>query len=252
MTKFADQLFDDLMREHGPALARATVPAAAKRHLTARPMLLTAGAGGVAVAAAVGTLVAVGGTPAYAVTSHPDGTVTLSVYKASGIAGANSQLHQLGDRVVVVPVRPGCPSIGSLPAPAVPASDISVQVSTSDGGSVTVDAHGIPAGDILVLGFSTIGGQFQYSMQESASQGHATGSGKESATKTTQGQSSGHGPGAVQTFGSGSKLTSGPAPSCVSIPAMPTSGGPGAPGSIVRPGGAPVSGSSAGASVSSS
>src|SRR5215469_5144516 len=102
MTRFADQLFDDLMREHGQALAQTAVPAAPKRHLTARPVLLTAGAGGVAVAAAVGTLVAGGGSPAYAVTTHPDGTVTLAVYKSSGIAGANSKLHELGDRVVVV------------------------------------------------------------------------------------------------------------------------------------------------------
>jgi hypothetical protein len=27
MTKFSDQLFDDLMREHGPALAHTTLPA---------------------------------------------------------------------------------------------------------------------------------------------------------------------------------------------------------------------------------
>ncbi len=88
MTRFADQLFDDLMREHGSALAHVKAPAArqaAPRH--ARPVLLTAGAGGVAVAATVGTLVAGGGTPAYAVTAHPDGTVSLAVYQQSGIAG---------------------------------------------------------------------------------------------------------------------------------------------------------------------
>ena len=156
MTRFADQLFDDLMREHGPALAaRQGARRPRKRHLAARPVLLTAGAGGLAVAAAVGTLVAGGGTPAYAVTTHPDGTVTLAVYQQSGIAGANAKLHQLGDRVVVVPVRPGCPSIDSLPAPGVPAKpDHQCEASASSGGSVTVDAQGVPAGDILVLGFS--------------------------------------------------------------------------------------------------
>src|SRR3984885_11420431 len=145
MTRFADDLFDDLMREHGQALARARVPAPQKRHLTARPVLMTAGAGGLAAAAAVGTLVAAGGgSPAYAVTTHPDGTVTLAVYRESGIAGANVRLHQLGDdRVVVVPVGSGCPSISSLPAPAVQASKLSMQANGSDG-SVTVSAQGVP------------------------------------------------------------------------------------------------------------
>jgi hypothetical protein len=231
MTRFADQLFDDLMREHGAALARTTVPAAPKRHLTARPVLLTAGAGGVAVAAAAGFLVAGGGTPAYAVTTHPDGTVTLAVYQTSGIAGANSKLHELGDRVVVVPVQAGCPSIGSLPVPAVPAKQISVQVSGSSDGSVTVDAQGIPAGDILVLGVSTADGQFKFFPQGSTSQDHSAEAGPSTkaghSTGASQAQAGGSrggsGPGSWMPGPAGiaSRLTSGPAPSCVSIPAGP-------------------------------
>ena len=118
MTRFADELFDDLMREHGSALAHTRAPAAPKRHPAARPVLLTAGAGGLAVAATVGSLLATGGgTPAYAVTRNSDGTVTLAVYQQSGIAAVNAQLHQLGDdRVVVVPVGSDCPSINSLPS----------------------------------------------------------------------------------------------------------------------------------------
>jgi hypothetical protein len=261
MTRFADQLFDDLMRDHGDGLARTTMPAAPKRHLTARPVLLTAGAGGIAVAAAVGTLVAGGGTPAYALTTHPDGTVTLAVYQQSGIAGANSKLHQLGDRVVVVPVKAGCPSIDSLPAPGVPAKDISLQVTASTGGGVTVDAHGIPAGDILVLGLSTTGGRFQFSMQESMSQGQGQGQSHGEVTMKGHSTSASHahavqskegsGPGPVSMpaggfVGTGSKLTSGPAPSCVSIPAMPAPGTPGGPG------GGPASSSSGGGPVSRS
>jgi hypothetical protein len=64
MTKFSDQLFDDLMREHGPALAHTTLPARPRRHITTRGTLL-AGGGALAVAgAAAGALVAVNGTPA--------------------------------------------------------------------------------------------------------------------------------------------------------------------------------------------
>jgi hypothetical protein len=220
MTRFADQLFDDLMREHGSALAHARVPAVPKRHPAARPVLLTAGAGGLAVAATVGSLLATGGgTPAYAVTKNSDGTVTLAVYQQSGIAAANAQLHQLGDeQVVVVPVGSDCPSINSLRAPAVPARQISVRASSSGDGAVTVDAHGIPAGDILVLGWAATGrGEFSMSQSMTSTSGHASASGKAS------GGSNAPAPAADAT--TAARLTSGPAPSCVSVPPLPPRGG---------------------------
>jgi hypothetical protein len=189
MTKFADQLYADLMREHGAALATARQPAASRRHIASRRVLLATGAGGLAVAATAGTLVAGGGTPAYALTTNHDGTVTLAVYQASGIAQANARLRQLGDDVVVVPVRPGCPSLASLPAPAVPPNGkISVQSARSRDGSITVNARGVPAGDIIVVG------------AETSRHGGET----------------------------GGRLTSSPAPSCVSLPSPPPNGGPGA------------------------
>jgi hypothetical protein len=190
MTKFADQLFDDLMREHGPALAR-TRPPAPRRHFATRRTLLAAGAACAAVAAAAGVLAAGGGTPAYAVTTNPDGTVTLAVFQTSGIAGANARLRQLGDgQVVVVPVNAGCPSLRSLPAPAVPRrGHIAVQAGSSRDGSVTVNAKGIPAGDILVVGFQT----------------------------TTHGR--------LRSTLGGGKLTSPPAPSCVSLSRAPGTAG---------------------------
>jgi hypothetical protein len=188
MTKFADQLFDDLMREHGPTLAGTRPPAHPRRHVAARRALL-AGGGTLAVAGAIaGTLVAGSGTPAYAVTKNPDGTITLAVYQKSGIAGADARLRQLGDKqVVVVPVGAGCPSLSSLPAPAVTARGhrVTTQTAISRNGSVTVNAQGIPAGDILVVGVET----------------------------------SGHG--AL----SGGTLTSPPAPSCISLPAPPPGNG---------------------------
>ncbi|HEY0804037.1 MAG TPA: hypothetical protein VGD84_03185 [Pseudonocardiaceae bacterium] len=183
MTRFADQLFDDLMRDHGSTLAHTRVQAAPKRHPVMRPVLLTAGAGGLAAAATVGSLVATGGgTPAYAVTTNSDGTVTLAVYQESGIAGANAQLRRLGDdRVVVVPVESGCPSLFSLPAPRVPAREVTVQGSGPGIGTITVGE--VPAGDILlVLNIENTGTQ-----------------------RVTE-----------------AMLTSGKAPSCVSIPSLPT------------------------------
>ena len=219
MTKFADQLFDDLMAEHGSALAFTRAPAAPRRHVTARRALLAAGAAGVAVAATAGALVAGGGTPAYAVTTHADGTVTLAVTRPAGISGANGALHKLGDRVVVVPVEPGCPSLGSLRPPAVqPSGHLSVQGTVHIGGPITVEAKGIPAGDILVVGVET------------------------TTTGNTRGSMA------------GGRLTSPPAPSCVSLPAGPASprgpgkahGGSGGSGTANR-----ASGGGSGPSLSS-
>jgi hypothetical protein len=200
MTRFADQLLDDLMREHGPALTHAAPPATPARHAAAGRKLVMAGAGGVAVAAAAaGVLVAGGGAPAYAVSTHPDGTVTLAVTRPAGIPGANGALHKLGDRVVVVPVRPGCPSLPSLPTAKVPLSghpsvQTTVGVGGSGSGSVTVNAKGIPAGDILVVGVET------------------------TTTGTTH-----------SSMG-GARLTSPPAPSCISLPTPAAPAAPAAPG----------------------
>jgi hypothetical protein len=179
MTKFAEQLFDDLMREHGSSLEQVKPPTHLRRHVAARRAVL-AGGGTVAVAGVIaGVLVAGGGTPAariagggspgarqagntttrpYSVTKNPDGTITLDVYRKSGIAEANARLRQLGDsQVVVVPIEAGCPA---APPPAVPTQgdDISTEAGRSVSGSVTVNAQGIPAGDILVVGFETSGG----------------------------------------------------------------------------------------------
>jgi hypothetical protein len=187
MTKFADELYADLMREHGSTLAH-TKPPAPGRHIASRRTLLAAGTGFAAVAATAGGLMASGGgAPAYALTTHSNGTVTLDVYQKSGYAGINAKLHQLGDgQVVVVPVEPGCPSLGSLPAPAVPQSGrLTVGGTSSSDGSITVNAHGIPAGDILVVGEQTTANGTQL----------------------------------------GAMLTSPPAPSCTSLPSSPPGNG---------------------------
>jgi hypothetical protein len=191
VTKFEDQLFDDLMREHGPGLARTSRPAPPKRHSTARRTLLATGGVGIAAAAAITGAVVTGGAtpaPAYAVTNNPDGTVTLAVYDKAGIAQANARLHQLGDKqVFVVPVAPGCPGIGSLPH-ARPPRGIYIREGSSGNGSITVTAKGIPRGDILVVGVVD------------TSHGH---------TRSSL---------------SGAVLTTPPPPSCVSLPQAPPAG----------------------------
>jgi hypothetical protein len=199
MTKFEDQLYQQLMTEHGHRLRVLERPAPPRRR-TRRPAWLAAGVAGTAAgtaAAITAAVMALGSTPAlaaYSVTQH-NGSVTVAVDRASGVAGANAVLHAMGARVVVVPVRPGCPPIGSLPRPQ-PAPHPSVSVGTgvakSGHRSITVGIGkpGIPAGDTMILAFS--------------------GSGRPGSTS----------------LGAGGIIT-GTVPNCVSLPNAPQPGGGG-------------------------
>jgi hypothetical protein len=131
-----------------------------------RRRLLPAAAAAGSVAAVTAGVMALGSAPAvaaYSVTRHANGTVTVSVNRPSGIAGADAALHRLRARVVVVPVRPGCPPIGSLPRPR-PAPHPSVMVGTGVSGdghrlvTVKIGKGGIPKGDTMILAFSGSGG----------------------------------------------------------------------------------------------
>lgn len=167
MTKFADQLYEDLMREHGAELRSVPEPGAAavrSRRRAARPAWLTAGLL-TATAAAAGGFVLFGGaaSPAYAVTRNANGTVSVAVKQASAIDAANARLKAIGVRVVIVPVRAGCPDLDSLADQGLHGATVGVGVSGGGGqvDSITVDAQGVPADDTLVLAFEdSDGGAF--------------------------------------------------------------------------------------------
>ena len=159
MTKFEDQLYQQLMTEHGHRLRAAERPAPARRRVR-RPAWLAAGAAGTA-AAITAAVLAAGSAPAlaaYSVTQH-NGAVTVAVSRPAGVAGANTALQAMRARVRVVPVRPGCPPIGSLPRPRpAPHPAVSVKARVTKSGhrsvTVTIGKGGIPAGDTLILAFS--------------------------------------------------------------------------------------------------
>lgn len=158
MTKFEDRLFGQLMAEHGHELRDWQRPAPVS-YRARRPLWLAAGATGTA-AAFTAAAVALSSAPAmaaYSVTGH-SGAVSVSVDNASGVAGANAALHRMHTRVEVVPVRPGCPSIESLPHPRLarhPAVQVSSEAHGNGHRSVSVKIKGgIPAGDTMILAFT--------------------------------------------------------------------------------------------------
>lgn len=107
MSNFEDHLWREVERQHDPDLEPSGRPPT--RHRRLAPRILAAA--GILGLAGVGTAVALAlgaasASPAFAVTRHPDGTVTVWVKRSSGIAGANAKLHQLGIRATVLPQAP--------------------------------------------------------------------------------------------------------------------------------------------------
>lgn len=155
MSSFEDRLFADLMREHSAVLAEPDSPPLRRG---ARPVWAVAGAVAVAGLTAAGIGLVTGGTPAYAVSRGADGTVTVSVRKISGVAGANAELRRMGVPVVAVPVRKGCTAQvredRHLPSPVYATSP-----STSEdqrNATFTLQLEHLPAGDTVVLGTQTL------------------------------------------------------------------------------------------------
>ncbi|MEU4446740.1 hypothetical protein AB0K14_25750 [Actinosynnema sp. NPDC050801] len=158
MAKFEDQLFDDLMRNHGSALDGVPDRAATGRPGVGRTLGIGGSVLGVAgVIALTGTLLTGGAPAAYAVTKGADGVVTVSLTDITGVTGANEELRRLGVRAVAVPMRDGCVDLSDLPVDTGgQGTGVSSKMEAVDGGdatagSVTFDADSIPAGNTLLL-----------------------------------------------------------------------------------------------------
>jgi hypothetical protein len=108
MTRFDDNLWREVERRYGSELSGADGPLSSgpRRRL---PVIAGASLGVAgASAAAVIVLSAASSPPAFAVTSHPDGTVSVVIRRIDGIAGANHRLAQLGIRARAVQVDAQC------------------------------------------------------------------------------------------------------------------------------------------------
>jgi hypothetical protein len=87
----------------------------ARRYL--RSLLALPLAGGVAVGVLLIATATTKTTPAYALTRHADGSITITLNQLTrGIPALNARLRQLGIDETVIPIKPGCrPSDGSRP-----------------------------------------------------------------------------------------------------------------------------------------
>jgi hypothetical protein len=144
MGKFEDRLIMDLMDKHGTSLDEVDRPAPVRR--SHRPMWMASGALGVTLAM-VGLLTLFGGrgSPAYAVTMGPNGTVTLTVTQIDGIAGANERLRELGLPVLVAAMDDRC---------HFPARVFTAEGAHDADGRITFAIDQIPAGETLLVGAS--------------------------------------------------------------------------------------------------
>jgi hypothetical protein len=108
MTKFEDNLWREVEQKYGSELAQAPGPVHSQSRLRG-PMLAGTSLGIVgAGTAAVLVLTAAGSSPAFAVTTQSNGTVSVVIRRIEGIRGANRRLAQLGIHARAVRVADGC------------------------------------------------------------------------------------------------------------------------------------------------
>jgi hypothetical protein len=137
MSEFEDNLWLEVVREHEVELARIGRTVLKHRRAT-RPQLLagtTVGLAAMATAAAL-LLGASSSPPAFAVTRHPNGMVTVNLMRLSGIAAANDKLAAIGVRAQIVPMAKHAPEL-VCPDGAVP--------------TITFDPASIPKRQALVI-----------------------------------------------------------------------------------------------------
>ncbi len=111
MSDFEDNLWREVQRTYGAALSDAPDPLHRPSRLR-RPVLAGTSLGvvGGSVAAVI-LLTAASSSPAFAVTRHSDGTVSVVIRRIEGIAGANRRLQFLGIRARAVAVSGFCRAV---------------------------------------------------------------------------------------------------------------------------------------------
>jgi hypothetical protein len=111
MSTFEDRLWSQLVREHGHQMQPPSIRATPNPR---RPALITgtALAAAVAVAAALLVFTATTSVPAYAVTAHSDGTVTVTLKDVQAMTALNAELTRDGIAARAIPLTADCPVHG--------------------------------------------------------------------------------------------------------------------------------------------
>ena len=114
MTKYTDNLWRDLVRDHGATLAHADRPEPGRAPLLRRPRVLagsTLALAGVGTAIAL-TLTATGSTPAYAVAKGEDGSVVVKLNDIKSLPHVvNPQLNAIGVHSLSIQMSSGAASV---------------------------------------------------------------------------------------------------------------------------------------------
>lgn len=146
MSTFEDQLWSELVREHGHQMGLPTITVRPQRR---RPALITGtalAAVGVMAAIVLATGAGTGTPPAYAVTTNPDGSVTVTLNDVKAITGLNAELARDGIRAKAIPLTADCPTRGfpnAMPAGTNPGTY-----------TITVVPADIPAGYTAIVAAS--------------------------------------------------------------------------------------------------
>lgn len=176
MSEFQERLWSELVRDHAAMLAYPAgfgdpwrqlpivEPRGSRRMSlpTLRPGRLAGVLGAiaaVAVAVTVATVTSSTSSAAYAVTPHPDGTVTVTISELTGVTGANAQLSKLGVPVRVAAVQAGCPAPTSI-VPMAPS--LGGTIAHGEGQGILTRPDLVPPGETLVLAARLVGADIFY------------------------------------------------------------------------------------------
>lgn len=137
MASFEDRLLTAL-HEHTPVAPRRRVA----------PLLVAGVAAAAAVLGAVAVPALVGGTPAYAMTTNADGSITFTLRELRDLDSATAALVGAGVPAIVRPPTPGCTdTTGGERAP----SNLVEWPVEGNTGSIRIHPSAMPAGHVLGL-----------------------------------------------------------------------------------------------------
>ena len=160
MSKFEDNLWARLERDHAPVMLQSL--ATRRRRRIVRWTGAAAGVLVLAGAAFVASTYFGGTSPAYAIVDNPDGTVTLTVREIEKFDEATAELRERGIPAVAAPMRTDC-SADERAKLEFPSGDRIPVVPIGENASdfaVKIYPDRIPAGATMVLGARPGGGSW--------------------------------------------------------------------------------------------